>query len=141
MTSKRKSEGPAPPRKSGRTLLGALMFATAGAAAWMAAEQIAVRIETTTAAQARAALADLGLGWANVATDGLALHLSGTAPDEIARFRALSVAGGLVDERRVVDGMTIARSDAAIQPDFKLELLRQGDAVSLIGLIPAEFGG
>ena len=44
-----------------------------------------------------------GQDWAKVETSGLQVVLSGTAPDETTRFKALSIAGGIVDSGRVID--------------------------------------
>ncbi|MDO5641013.1 MAG: OmpA family protein [Paracoccus sp. (in: a-proteobacteria)] len=120
-----------------RLTLSVLVLALAGAGAWEAATRITDRIEADTAARARAALAaEGGMGWARVSADGLVLRLTGTAPDEVARFRALgSVAGGL-DDRRIDDQMRVAARALLEPPAFSLELMRQGQAVSLIGLMP-----
>ena len=77
-----------------------------------------------------------GHGWAHVDTDGLQVHLSGTAPTEAARFRALSVAGTVVDADRLIDRMDVADAAQLKAPDFTIEILRNGDGISLIGLVP-----
>jgi OmpA-OmpF porin, OOP family len=83
------------------------------------------------------ALRGAGYDWASVATDGLIVTLSGTAPTELARFHALSVAGGVVDADRVTDAMDVTDAAALKAPDYKIEILRNGDGISVIGLIPA----
>ena len=45
----------------------------------------------------RRVLHDQGYTWADIQTDGLQVILSGTAPAETDRFRALSAAGQAVD--------------------------------------------
>lgn len=84
-----------------------------------------------------AALEDDGHFWAEVESDGLRLVLGGTAPDEPARFRALSVAGGIVEGSRLVDAMEVAPPDEVEAPEYQVEILRNGDDVSLIGLLPS----
>jgi OOP family OmpA-OmpF porin len=111
-------------------LLAAILSALG--ASWAAAV-----IENRSAAGISAALKSTGYDWASVATDGLLVTLSGTAPTEAARFRALSVAGGVVDADRVTDAMDVADAAALKAPDYKIEILRNGDGISIIGLIPA----
>lgn len=78
------------------------------------------------------------LNFADVTADGLQLHLSGTAPTEADRFRALTVAGTIIDSARVIDDMDVAPSTPLSLPTYSLELLRNDDGVSMIGLIPSE---
>lgn len=81
-----------------------------------------------------------GLDWATVTTDGLMVTLSGTAASEAERFRALQLASTIVDAARVIDGMEVADPDALAPPRFSMEILRNDDGVSLIGLMPTAFG-
>lgn len=98
------------------------------------------RFEEATHAGMTEALAREGQDWAEVATDGLIVVISGEAPDEAARVRALAVARAVIDESRVVDRATVRTADPAAAPEFSLEILRDGEEVSLIGLVPAEGG-
>ncbi|MFD1195681.1 OmpA family protein [Seohaeicola saemankumensis] len=85
----------------------------------------------------RLALDENALPWAEVQANGLQVVLTGTAPSEALRFKALSTAGGVVDAARVIDGMDI-RDSAGIQaPRFSVEILRNEGGISLIGLVPA----
>lgn len=83
------------------------------------------------------ALVDGGYSWAAVQSDGLQIVVEGVAPDEATRFRAISVAGSVVDSSRVIDNMDVAASGIDIAPDFAIEMLRNDDGVRLIGLAPA----
>jgi len=78
-----------------------------------------------------------GYDWAKVEADGLQVILSGTAPDEATRFKALSLAGTLVDTSRINDRMNVADRAPINPPRFSVEILRNKDGISLIGLIPA----
>ncbi len=78
-----------------------------------------------------------GHGWVTVAVDGLQVQLTGAAPDEATRFRALSLAGTVVDAARVIDMMDVADPEPIVPPRFSIEILRNDDGISLIGLIPA----
>ena len=120
-----------------RLVLTLLALAAAGAGSWEAATRIAREIETRSLRDARAALAAEGQGWARAEADGLVIRLGGTAPDEVARFRALGAVGGRIDDRRIEDRMKIAERGMLEPPAFSLELMRQDDAISLIGLVPA----
>ncbi len=78
-----------------------------------------------------------GHDWVGVEVDGLQVKLDGSAPDEATRFRALSLAGTVVDAARVIDMMDVADPEPIVPPRFSIEILRNDDGVSLIGLIPA----
>lgn len=104
----------------------------------VAAASYAVRgIEYVVARDARDALAAENLDWAQVSTDGLLLTLSGEAPSEAIRFRALSTVSTVVAAERVIDDVSVAPSMDIAAPRFSLEMLRNGLDVSMIGLIPA----
>jgi len=83
----------------------------------------------------RVLLAD-GQDWANVTVDGLHVTLSGTAADEATRFRALRLAGTVVDGTRVHDVMKVTPAEAIVAPRFSIEILRNDAGISLIGLVP-----
>ncbi|MEM7473261.1 MAG: OmpA family protein [Pseudomonadota bacterium] len=97
-------------------------------------------IETRTEAAVRTTLTLGQHDWADVAVDGLQVILSGTAPDEATHFRAISHVGRTVDPDRIVDDMGVAASARIEAPEFTVEMLRNEDDVSLIGLIPTEAG-
>jgi len=109
----------------------------AGVLALTGAVAAANLIERRTAGSIRAALIDRGLTWAQVSTDGLRVLLTGTAPTEASRFRALAITGSVVDAARVIDSMGVVPTTPMKAPDFALELLRNEDGVAMIGLIPA----
>lgn len=97
-------------------------------------------VESRETREIRSALADEGITWAKVQADGLQVHLTGTAPTEAKRFRALTITGRYVDAARVIDEMEITPSKPVEAPKFSLELLRNESGVSMIGLIPAGEG-
>ena len=78
-----------------------------------------------------------GEDWVGVDVDGLQVMLTGTAKDEAKRFRALSIAGTAVDAARVIDQMQVTDPSAIQPPRFSIEILRNDEGISLIGLIPA----
>ncbi len=78
-----------------------------------------------------------GLDWAQVTADGLQIRLRGEAPDEAARFQAIREAGTIIDAARVIDEMDVEVKDPVLPPRFSIEILRNADGISLIGLMPA----
>lgn len=113
------------------TIIVAAAFS--GLAATFAVEAV----ERRSTNDVREALEGAGIGWAEVGADGLRVDVTGTAPDEATRFRALNVAGSVVDGERVLDRMEVASREPVAPPRFSIELLRQTDAVTMIGLVPA----
>lgn len=95
-------------------------------------------VERTAVTDLRLTLGQAGHDWVDVASDGLTVTLTGTAKTEAVRFSALSVAGTVVDASRVSDGMTVQAADAIRPPDFSIEVLKNDDGISLIGLVPLE---
>ncbi|ODT61067.1 MULTISPECIES: OmpA family protein [Paracoccus] len=124
-------------RRLSTSLATVLVLAGAGGLSWMGAEAAATYIETRSAGAVAAALQSGGHDWAQVQTDGLRVTLTGTAPSEVERFRALGQAGTAVDASRLQDAMTVASIEAMTPPDFKVEILRSDEGLSLIGLVPA----
>lgn len=124
-------------RRISTSLVTVLVLAGAGGLCWAGAETAATYLEERTAEDVERALAGAGHDWARVQTDGLQVRLTGTAPSEVARFRALTQAATAVDASRILDETTVAAVDALTPPEFKIELLRNDQGISLIGLVPA----
>lgn len=128
---------PSSRRRISTPLATVLALTAAGGLAWAGAEAAATFVEDRTARDVTQALTAAGHDWAGVQTDGLRVALTGTAPSEVERFRAMTQAATAVDASRVLDQMTVASVEAMTPPDFKVELLRGDQGVSLIGLVPA----
>lgn len=110
-----------------------------GALASLLAANLAVKaIETNSKDAVEDAMILHGHEWVDVQADGLQLVLSGTAPNEAARFRALAAAGGEIDAARVIDNMSVPEADAIKPPRFSIEILRNDAGISMIGLIPSD---
>ena len=120
-----------------RLLLAPGLFLLAALAALLAAWISAGVIERTSKEIVGDVLMLQGHEWAQVETDGLQVFLSGIAPSEGDRFRALSAAGSRVDAARVIDQMEVVAAAAITPPRFSIEILRNDAGISLIGLIPA----
>ncbi|MEO8531819.1 MAG: hypothetical protein ABI459_11380, partial [Deltaproteobacteria bacterium] len=106
---------------------------------WLVALVTANFIEKRSFSSVSALFIREDLDWARVGVDGLEVKLSGVAPTEAMRFRALSLAGTVVDPARIGDNMSVARAQV-IAPSFSIEILRNDDEISLIGLVPTEPG-
>lgn len=125
------------------TALAALAFALAGLVMLGVALLAALVIETRTETVVTAGLQGAGMDWATVSSDGLQLHLTGTAPDERTRFRALNLVATLVDSSRIRNSLEVTPATALAAPRFSVEMLRNDDGIQLIGLLPElpETGG
>ncbi|MEX5727811.1 OOP family OmpA-OmpF porin [Rhodovulum iodosum] len=119
-------------------LIAGLAIALAALLSFAAATVAVTQIETRSAAAVERILLAEGIDWAAVETNGLRMTLSGTAPDEAARFNALSLAGQVVESSRLIDAMDVTPSEPIAPPLFSLELLRNDQGVSMIGLIPGD---
>lgn len=116
----------------------ALAILIAGAGCLGVAFWAKERIEQKTAEDIGLVLAQSGNDWAEVTTDGLQVALFGTAPNEATRFVALSAAGRIVDASRIRDRMDVTATAALVAPDFSIEILKNDNGISLIGLVPTE---
>lgn len=94
-------------------------------------------IEESSRNAVRDTLDENGMTWTEVDADGLQVFLAGTAPSEATRFKALSIAGTVVDAARVIDQMLVEDTAGLAPPRFSIEILRNDSGISLIGLIPA----
>jgi OOP family OmpA-OmpF porin len=108
-----------------------------GAACFGVAVAAVSAVESQSRREVTIQLVEAGHEWADVQIDGLQVIMSGTAPDEASRFAAITTAGTVVDASRVIDRIEISQRDAADAPPFSVDILRNDDGVSLIGLVPA----
>lgn len=124
------------PVRRGPALVASLIaLAAAGGLSFLGARAAADFIEARSAQDMRAALAEYD--WVTVRTDGLRVRLSGTAPDEVQRVRVRARAANVVDGDRVIDDMQLAARAVIATPEFGIELLRNDEGISIIGLVPA----
>ncbi len=128
------------PTRAGRIgarVVGFTAFVVAACLCYLAAFFAAGLVEARSFDNVRDALRTAGQDWTDVETDGLLVRLSGEAPSEATRFRALTAAASVVDAERVMDLMSVASPLQIADPVFSLEVLRNDDGISLIGLVPA----
>jgi OOP family OmpA-OmpF porin len=119
-----------------RGLLAAGAYALALAVFLLVAWASAAVIESRSASAVTSRLLAEGFTWATVTADGLQVQLTGTAPNEAARFRAVNLAGSIVDAARMRDGLEVRPARAIEAPRFSVEMLRNEDNIQLIGLLP-----
>lgn len=117
-------------------LAAAVLLGLGAAGAWGAGRLGTGLVEQHSAAAVRSALAQGGFDWAEVAADGLSLRLAGTAPDELSHFRAVTTAAGQVSAARIDDAIVVPAKPEAAPPEFRVEVLRNGQGSSVIGLAP-----
>jgi OOP family OmpA-OmpF porin len=111
------------------------LCAAAGGSVWVAT-RAADLIETYNRNAIAQTVLEAGFNWVIVDTDGLTATLSGTAPDEASRFRALRAASDQINPAHLRDAMTVLPPENLPAPEFRLELLRAGDKITSIGLLP-----
>jgi OmpA-OmpF porin, OOP family len=122
------------------SVLAATAFIMAGSLMLVVAFLAALVLEHRTKLAVQSALTSASAEWATVTVDGLLVTLSGSAPNEAARFRAINVAGTVVDSGRIIDALDAVPAKAVEAPRFSVEMLRNNDGVQLIGLLPLDAG-
>jgi OOP family OmpA-OmpF porin len=127
-------------RKLSSTTLALLAFILAAAVMFSVAYGAALVIEARTAKAVTARLGAEKIDWITVATDGLQVRLTGTAPNEAARFRAVNKVGEVIDSSRIRDGLDVTPTTGIEAPKFSVQMLRTEDGIQLIGLIPEKPG-
>ncbi|MDT8857125.1 OmpA family protein [Paracoccaceae bacterium Fryx2] len=118
------------------TMIAPAAFAGAAVLAGLVSFWAAMAIEQRSTSAVTSVLLGDGITWASVRSDGLQVQLIGTAPNEAARFRAVNLAGSIVDAGRVRDRLEVTPIKGIEAPRFSVEMLRNGEGISLIGLLP-----
>ncbi len=120
--------------------LALLAFLLAAGVMVTVAYGAALVIESRSQKVVTATLAETGIDWITVEADGLQVRLTGMAPNEAARFRAVNKVGEMIDSSRIRDGLDVTPASAIEAPKFSVEMLRTEDEVQLSGLIPENPG-
>jgi len=123
-----------------RLAAAAAAFTLAAALSVGAAILVAHTLESRSLATAERVIRAQAINWARVTVNGLQVTISGQAPDVAGRFRVLNALAKVVDRGRLRDNMTVREASALPPPQFALEILRNGDGISLIGLVPRTTG-
>lgn len=125
-----------PPLRLTPNLAAAAAFAAAAFLSVLIAWASVLLIERVSQRAVRSQLLTEGITFVTVDADGLRVQLMGTAPNEAARYRAINLAGAVVEASRIQDLMEVTPARAFDAPRFSLEILRNDDGIQLIGLLP-----
>lgn len=125
-----------PPLRLTPNLAAAAAFAAAAFLSVLIAWASVLLIERVSQRAVRSQLLTEGITFVTVDADGLRVQLMGTAPNEAARYRAINLAGAVVEASRIQDLMEVTPARAFEAPRFSLEILRNDDGIQLIGLLP-----
>ncbi|MEO0911623.1 MAG: OmpA family protein [Pseudomonadota bacterium] len=109
----------------------ALLAAAGGS--WFLAGAATTWVERETEAVLATALAEADLPWAATEANGLQVTLSGTAPSERARFRAVEAVIAHVSSNRLTDEIVIDTDPEPEPPLLALQILRADEETTLIG--------
>lgn len=124
------------PRRLPQGVIALGAFAVAGIAAIGIATTAAEVIERRSVKAVNWVMAQDGITWVTAQADGMLVTLTGNAPNEAARFRAVNLAGTVIDTGRVRDELTVTPVTQIEAPRFSVEMLRNDDGIQLIGLLP-----
>ncbi|MGL4321539.1 MAG: OmpA family protein [Paracoccaceae bacterium] len=119
-----------------QSFIAGVAFSAAALLAVLVAFLMTLVVESRSASVVTRELAAARIDWATVEPDGLQIVLTGTAPNEAARFRAVNIAGGQVESSRVRDLLDVTPARAVEAPRFSVEMLRNDNEIQLIGLLP-----
>ena len=122
--------------RTSQSFIAGVAFAGASLLAVLVAFLMTLIVESRSAFVVRGELAASKMDWATVEADGLQIVLTGTAPNEAARFRAVNIAGAQVEASRVRDLLDVTPARAVEAPRFSVEMLRNDNEIQLIGLLP-----
>jgi len=125
-----------PPFRLTPNLAAALAFVVAGILSLLIAWAAVLLVERLSERAVRSALLTQGVTFVTVNADGLRMQLTGTADNEAQRYRAINIAGAVIDATRIQDLMEVTPARAVEAPRFSLEMLRNDDGIQLIGLLP-----
>jgi len=111
-------------RRARSWFVGLVLLASGAVGAYEAARWAVPAFEQHTLARVQAALDRAGADWADAGADGLTLRLTGTAPDELQRIRAVALATEAAGIARIEDGIQVPRPAEAAPPSFRPAVLR-----------------
>ena len=79
---------------------------------------------------------DSELSWLNISIDGTSVLVSGTAPNEAGRFKAITLVSSTINSALITDKIEIKKDIILPKLDYTLELLRDDDDITLLGFLP-----
>lgn len=117
-------------------LTAAISFVLASALAVFSAAKLVDHVERHTERELVTLLNGAGEGWASIRADGFQVIVGGLAENEATRYRTLQLINKTVNTARVQDKTNVSQPEGLQPPKFSLEILRNVERVSLIGLVP-----
>lgn len=121
-------------------LTAAISLVLACALALFTAGKLVDHVERHTERRLITLMNEAGESWATVRADGFKVIVGGLAKDEVTRFKTLQLISSHINKGRVLDRTSVSQPDGLQPPKFSLEILRNVERVSLIGLIPTSMG-
>ncbi len=121
-------------------LTAAISIVLSCALAIFSAGKLVDHIERHTVRNLTTLLNEVGESWATVRADGYQVIVGGLAENEATRYRTLQLISQNINQSRVHDITKVSQPDGLQPPKFSLEILRNVERVSLIGLIPSSMG-
>ena len=79
---------------------------------------------------------DVELGWLDISTNGTTVLVSGTAPSEANRFKAITLISSIINSELIMDQIEVKKDLILPKLNYTLELLRDDDDITLVGFIP-----
>ncbi|SOH92703.1 OmpA-OmpF porin, OOP family [Monaibacterium marinum] len=112
-------------------------FGASGVGAWHLARIGADEFEGQTQRTVGTALSAAGQDWVTATADGFNVTLTGNAPSEAARFRALEVAEAVMRREHITDQIVLSDAAIAVPDPLSFDILLAPDLVTLLGSTPA----
>ena len=76
------------------------------------------------------------LGWLDISTNGTTVLVSGTAPSEANRFKAITLISSIINSELIMDQIEVKKDLILPKLNYTLELIRDDDDITLVGFIP-----
>ncbi|MFK5996868.1 MAG: OmpA family protein [Rhodobacterales bacterium] len=121
-------------------LTAAISFVLACALAVFGATRLVESIERQTEHRLTTLLIETDQSWATVRADGYKVIVGGLAENEAQRYKTLQLIGSEINQNRVYDHTNVSQPKGLQPPKFSLEVLRNVERISLIGLVPPSTG-
>lgn len=94
-------------------------------------------VESRKITRVSSVLEDNDITWAEAQPDGMLIVLSGEAPDEASRFRAITMVSHVTNPAHIRDAMTVTPPEDMPLLAYQVDIMRNADSVVMHGLVPA----
>ena len=82
------------------------------------------------------ATSDVELRWLDMSTNGTMVLVSGTAPNEGDRFKAINLISSIINSKSIIDEIEVNKDLILSKLNYSLEILRDDDDITLVGFVP-----